>query len=60
MGAWEVAGGFPWDHWPWWIGKAVCAELVAVHADLTSQAGSVQEAESILILYYVQVLVQAL
>lgn len=54
MAAWEVAGGFPWDHEPWWIGKAVCVELTVVHADLTSQAGSVQEAGSILMLYNVQ------
>lgn len=53
-GMWEVAGGFPWDHWPGWMGKAACAELAVVRADLTSQAGSVQEAESISMLYCVQ------
>lgn len=53
----EGAGGFPWDHEPWWIGKAACVGLAVVHADLAGQAGAVQEAESVLMSqspYYAQ------
>lgn len=32
----------------------MCAELALVYADLISQAGSAQEAESILMHYYIQ------
>jgi len=54
MAVWEGAGGFPQDHRPWWTGKAVCAELTVVQAELTSQAGSVREAESVSTLCYLQ------